>query len=238
MDHIENVPILPLGDAALIVAFGQSIDPSVNDQVRQLHEALTASPVPGIIETVPTYGSLVVYYRPDLLSWSAICGILRQRLQHMAQTPPAAGETVEIPVLYGGEGGPDLSFVAQHAGLTEEEVVRIHSQGNYRIYMLGFSPGFPYLGGMDRRIAAPRLETPRVRIPAGSVGIAGEQTGIYPLASPGGWRLIGRTPLRLYDPRRPQPILLRAGYGLRFRPIRQEEYDRIAEEEENHGLSC
>lgn len=230
--------IHPLGDAALAVEFGQSIDPEINDQVRTLHEDLQANPLLGVVETVPTYRSLVVYYRPDLIGWEGIHRALCQRLQGMAHTSPAPGGTVEIPVLYGGGEGPDLPFVAQHAGLEEEDVIRIHSQGIYRVYMLGFSPGFPYLGGMDSRIAAPRLETPRLQIPAGSVGIAGEQTGVYPLASPGGWRLIGRTPLRLYDPQRPHPILLRAGCSLRFRPVTREEFDQIAREEGQDESSC
>jgi len=237
MDRTEDIPIRPLGDAALIVSFGQAIEPAVNDRVHLLHRSLSDDPIAGIVETIPTYCSLVVFYRPDILRWAAACEALRQRLRNMGPVSSLAEDTVEIPVLYGGEEGPDLHFVAQHAGLREDEVIRIHSQGAYRIYMLGFSPGFPYLGGMDSRIAAPRLETPRVRIPAGSVGIAGEQTGIYPTASPGGWRLIGRTPRRLYDPARPQPILLRAGCKLRFRPIDRAEYDRIAREEESYGLS-
>lgn len=238
MDWIEDVLIRPLGDAALTVSFGQAIDPAINDRVHLLHCALAENPIVGIVETVPTYCSLVVLYRPDVLCWAAICEALRLRLRNMGQEAPSSVEdTVDIPVLYGGEEGPDLHFVAQHAGLCEDEVIRIHSQGIYRIYMLGFSPGFPYLGGLDSRIAAPRLEVPRVCIPAGSVGIAGEQTGVYPLASPGGWRLIGRTPRKLYHPDRPKPILLHAGCKLRFRPINREEYDRIAREEETYGLS-
>lgn len=237
MGQTEDILIRPLGDAALIVSFGQAIEPAVNDQVHLLHRSLTEAPIIGIVETVPTYCSLVVYYQPNRLPWAVICEALRQRLQNMEQTPSLSDEIVEIPVLYGGEEGPDLQFVAQHAGVSEEDVIRIHSQSTYRIYMLGFSPGFPYLGGMDSRIAAPRLETPRVRIPAGSVGIAGEQTGVYPLASPGGWRLIGRTPRKLYDPGRPQPIFLHAGCRLRFRAIDRAEYDRIIQEEEAYGLS-
>lgn len=238
MDRTENIPIRPLGDAALIVSLGQSIEPAVNDRVRLLHRSLAEDPIAGIVETVPTYCSLVVHYRPEILRWAPLCQALRQRLRDVEHAPSLPDETVEIPVLYGGEEGPDLPFVAQQAKLSVEDVIRIHSQSLYRIYMLGFAPGFSYLGGMDSRIAAPRLETPRVRIPAGSVGIAGEQTGIYPLDSPGGWRLIGRTPRRLYAPNRPQPILLRAGCGLRFRPIDRTEYDRIAREEETDGLSC
>ena len=132
---------------------------------------------------------------------------------------------VEIPVFYGGSYGEDLKDVAAHAGLTEEEVIKLHSSVDYNIYMLGFLPGFPYLGGLDPKLFTPRLDNPRTKIPEGSVGIGGEQTGIYPLESPGGWRLIGRTPLKLYDPDREQPFLYQAGDYIRFVPITAEEYE-------------
>lgn len=237
MDVADTVRILPLGDAALTVEFGDHIDPAINDRVHALHESLAREPLPGVIETVPTYRSLMVLYRPEESSWSAMTAALRRRLLSPDNAAEATWEIVEIPVLYGGKWGPDLGFVAAHAGLDKEAVIRIHSGAAYRIYMLGFSPGFPYLGGMDARIAVPRLKTPRTEIPAGSVGIAGAQTGVYPLSSPGGWRLIGRTPLRLYDPRRPNPILLRAGQSLRFRRIGRKEYDEIARKEAAHGDS-
>ena len=143
-----------------------------------------------------------------------------------------SGGLVELPVLYGGFCGPDLSFVAQHAGMTEQQIIDIHSAADYLIYMLGFTPGFPYLGGMDARIAVPRLSSPRVKIPAGSVGIAGEQTGVYPIASPGGWQIIGRTPLKLFDPGREQPFLLSAGQTVRFVPIDEAEYRRLGGSDE------
>ena len=142
------------------------------------------------------------------------------------------------PVLYGGEMGPDLEFVAQNAGKTVEEVIAIHSSTEYLIYMLGFTPGFTYLGGMSEEIATPRLATPRVKIPGGSVGIAGAQTGVYPIDSPGGWQLIGRTPVRMYDPDRAEPILPQAGQYIKFYPIDQAEFDRIAALEANGGYVC
>lgn len=231
------VRILPLGDAALSVEFGAQIDLATNERVRLLHQSLLQQPLPGVVETVPTYRSLMVVYRPETIGWEAISKELTDRVSALSgedETPP---ETVDIPVLYGGEYGPDLAFVAKHAGLSEEEVVRIHSAGQYRVYMLGFLPGFPYLGGMDPRIAAPRLPSPRAEIAAGSVGIAGEQTGIYPLASPGGWQLIGRTPLPLYAPERSPSILLKAGQNLRFYSITQEEYDDISQREATYGHS-
>ena len=152
------------------------------------------------------------------------------------EIPPS--DVLEIPVLYGGEMGPDLEFVAQHSGKTPEEVVKIHTSTEYLIYMLGFTPGFTYLGGMNEEIATPRLKTPRVKIPAGSVGIAGAQTGVYPIDSPGGWQLIGRTPVRMYDPDRATPILPQAGQYIRFYAIDQAEYDRIAAEEAAGTYVC
>ena len=163
---------------------------------------------------------------------------LQGLLGRLDQTDLPPSDVLEIPVLYGGEAGPDLEFVAQHAGKTPEEVIRIHSAPEYLIYMLGFTPGFTYLGGMSEEIAAPRLTAPRVKIPAGSVGIAGAQTGVYPIDSPGGWQLIGRTPVRMYDPDRETPILPQAGQYIHFYPIDQAEYDRIAAQEAAGGYVC
>ena len=143
----------------------------------------------------------------------------------------AAGRLVEVPVCYGGDYGPDLAFVAQHAGLTEQQVIDIHCGRDYRIFMLGFLPGFPYLGGMDERIVCPRLQTPRTKIPAGAVGIGGKQTGIYPLASPGGWQLIGRTPLRLFDSAGGGKLPYAAGDRIRFVPISPEKFETIQKEQ-------
>ncbi|MEG2984683.1 MAG: 5-oxoprolinase subunit PxpB, partial [Peptostreptococcaceae bacterium] len=137
---------------------------------------------------------------------------------------------VEIPVLYGGEFGPDIETVARHNNLSVEEVMDIHSKGEYLVYMLGFTPGFTYLGGMDNKIETPRLEIPRVKIPAGSVGIAGKQTGVYPIDSPGGWQLIGRTPIKLYDINKERPILLSAGDYVKFVPINKAEYEKMLNE--------
>jgi KipI family sensor histidine kinase inhibitor len=184
--------------------------------------------VPGIVDLVPTYRSLLVQYDATATSPDALQEKLSQIEASVGKRPSERTRVVHLPTLYGGEYGPDLKFVAENAGLTVEEVVRIHSGVDYLVYMMGFTPGFPYLGGMAPELAAPRLETPRVQTPAGSVGIAESQTGVYPLASPGGWRIIGRTPLRLFDPMREPPSLLSAGDYVRFVPLSSEaEYLRV-----------
>jgi len=218
-DHFAH--IVPLGDSAVRVALGERIDPALNQQVRALAQRLSQSAPPGVTEAVGAYASLTVHFDLMRLDTSRVTawiepllgGLEQQPARQVAEHPP---RMVEIPVHYGGEHGPDLAFVAQHAGLTEAEVVAIHSAGAYPVYMMGFTPGFPYLGGLDARIAAPRLPSPRSAVPAGSVGIAGQQTGIYSLPSPGGWRLIGWAPLRLFDPAADPPALLQAGDVVRF----------------------
>jgi KipI family sensor histidine kinase inhibitor len=212
------------------VEYGDTIDPAVNRRVRALVHALDAAAIPGILDLVPTYRSLLVTYDPLQLAPADLRQALEQVEGRLAQAPARAARVLEVPTTYGGEVGPDLAFVASHNGLTEDEVVRIHSGTDYLVYMMGFSPGFPYLGGMSGRIATPRLATPRTAIPAGSVGIAQAQTGIYPVESPGGWQLIGRTPIKLFDPARHPPVLIEAGDYIRFVPISREAYDRMVEQ--------
>ena len=220
-----KVRYLAAGDSSVSVEFGNEISPEINRQIRAFKIAVEKSGIPGIVETVPTFRSLMVTYDPSEISFEQ----LKKELSGISVEESAGQETphhvVEIPVCYGGSYGEDLKDVAAHAGLTEEEVIRLHSSVDYNIYMLGFLPGFPYLGGLDPKLFTPRLDNPRTRIPEGSVGIGGEQTGIYPLESPGGWRLIGRTPLKLYDPDREQPFLYQAGDYIRFVPITAEEYE-------------
>ncbi len=228
MTLTEGMPrYLPAGDQALVVEFANEISIEVNRKVQGMVAALQERVIPGVLEVVPTYRSVLVYYRPDRIGWGELLGQIRDVAHISLQGHTVEGRQWDIPTLYGGEAGPDLADVAAHCGLSPAEVVAIHSQAEYRVFMLGFTPGFPYLGGMDSRIATPRLSTPRAEIPAGSVGIAGSQTGIYPVASPGGWRLIGRTPLKLYDPLRDPPVLFKSGDTLRFVPISQEEFHRI-----------
>lgn len=208
----------PAGDSAVLITFSDQINLAVNQRILRLAQRLRASPQRGLVEVVEGYITLMITYDPLELNYAAVENLLQQLLDEREEGLPNP-HRVEIPVIYGGMHGPDLAFVAEHNQLSIEDVIRLHAGRDYPVYMMGFMPGFPYLGGMDPQIAAPRLETPRSRVPAGSVGIAGEQTGIYPLDSPGGWRLIGRTPLRLFDPSREPPFLLNPGDVIQFVPI-------------------
>ncbi len=208
--------ILPAGEAAFTVEFGDRLDESLNRQVHALDAALSASSFPGLRETVPTYRSLLVMYDPEAAREAAIHAALDSALSGLQAGALPEGRLVEIPVHYGGESGPDLEDVAAHCGLTPSEVVRLHAEPAYRVAMLGFAPGYAYLFGLPPRLATPRLATPRLRVEPGSVGIAGAQTGLYAIATPGGWRIIGRTPMLLFDPNRDEPFALRAGDRVRF----------------------
>ncbi|WP_314727449.1 5-oxoprolinase subunit PxpB [uncultured Veillonella sp.] len=220
--------ISPVGDRAISIDFGQVIDPTINRHIRQTIERIKALQLEGLIELVPTYCALLVEYDAMLYSYSEICKIIEPTLEEgMTNTTNELVTVVEVPTVYGGEFGPDLSFVASHNHLSEDEVISIHSGTDYLVYMLGFIPGFTYLGGMDPRIATPRLSSPRTLIPAGSVGIAGEQTGTYPSDSPGGWQIIGRTPVTMYDMSKAQAALLKAGDYVRYVPIDESEFHRI-----------
>lgn len=220
--------ISPVGDRAISIDFGQVIDPTINRHIRQTIERIKELQLDGIIELVPTYCALLVEYDAMLYSYSEICNIIEPTLEEgMTNTTNELVTVVEVPTVYGGEFGPDLSFVASHNHLSEDEVISIHSGTDYLVYMLGFIPGFTYLGGMDPRIATPRLSSPRTLIPAGSVGIAGAQTGTYPSDSPGGWQIIGRTPVTMYDMSKKQAALLSAGDYVRYVPIDEAEYNRI-----------
>lgn len=220
--------ISPVGDRAISIDFGQVIDPTINRHIRQTIERIKELQLDGIIELVPTYCALLVEYDAMLYSYSEICNIIEPTLEEgMTNTTNELVTVVEVPTVYGGEFGPDLRFVASHNHLSEDEVISIHSGTDYLVYMLGFIPGFTYLGGMNPRIATPRLSSPRTLIPAGSVGIAGEQTGTYPSDSPGGWQIIGRTPVTMYDMSKAQAALLKAGDYVRYVPIDESEFHRI-----------
>lgn len=218
------------GDSAFIIKAGDVISEEVNLTVRKLLKRLEEAKINGVTDFIPSYNELMVCYDPTVLDYKQLLEIFEKCSADLgAMTLPEA-VVIHVPVLYDGEYGPDLHYVAEYNGLTEEDVIRIHSSVACLVYMLGFTPGFCYLGGMDKRIATPRQETPRLKIPAGSVGIAGEQTGIYPIGSPGGWQLIGRTPLLLFNPERKPEFLFNAGDYIQFFPVGLDEYKRIAKE--------
>lgn len=236
VDATPFLRLYPLGDAAVVLEFGQAIAPATHQLIQAFSRVLAQHPPPGLREVVPAFTTLTVYYDPLALfeqgvelPYEHINNCLRGLLP-VAQAAAAAyvpGPLVEIPVCYGGDLGPDLELVASHAQLSAEEIIARHAAPEYLVYMVGFAPGFPYLGGLDARLATPRRAQPRPRVPAGAVGIAGAQTGIYSLPTPGGWQLIGRTPLRLFDAGRARPSLLQAGDRLRFVPISAAEFQRL-----------
>ncbi len=228
--------IIPLGDTALLVELGGAIDEPTHRRVQAVWQALAAQPLPGVTEVVTAYTSVTIFYEPlqavkagapesGIAEW--LGAIARERIKNPPKIEKNKGRTVEIPVCYGGEFGPDMSLVAKQASLSEEEVIKRHCKADYLVYLIGFAPGFPYLGGLPKELAIPRHPKPRMMVPTGSVGIAGIQTGIYPLATPGGWNLIGRTPLRLFQPAEDPPVLLHAGDRVKFRAISQEEFDQL-----------
>lgn len=230
MTSHRSFRVTPLGDSAVLVQFKQTIDLETHRMVKSFAKHLEQRPLPGMIEYIPAFASIAVIYDMMQTSFTAVRSGLLNLAASLEQQAEDRPKTVEIPVCYGGELGPDLAFVANHNGLTEEEVIQIHSGNEYLVYMIGFAPGFPYLGGMSERIATPRRQTPRLSIHPGSVGIAGNQTGVYPIETPGGWQLIGRTPTALFRPSEYPPTLLQAGDIVRFRPIAREEYDRRMEQ--------
>lgn len=209
--------VVDSSDRSLLIVFGGEISLAAHRDVLRLTPLLRS--VRGVTNVHPAYASILIDFDPLKIGHFGLRRIAEELYEQAARTPVPEPRTVEIPVAYGGEYGPDLEAVATLAGRSPEEVIAIHSGAEYLVYFLGFSPGFPYLGGMPESIAAPRLETPRRRVPAGSVAIGGRQTGVYPVASPGGWRIIGRTPLRLFDPAADPPVLLRMGDHVRFVPM-------------------
>jgi inhibitor of KinA len=219
------------GDRALLVEYGDGIAPVVNEKVRAMTALLRKNLPAGVEAVVPAYRSLSILYDPLTTTPAGLVPIL-QTLEADSRTAEIAeAKVVPIPVCYGGGFGPDIGVVIEHTGLREEEIVAIHASVEYPIYMIGFTPGFCYLGGLDGRLQTPRRKTPRTNLPAGSVGIAESQTGMYPVDSPGGWQIIGRTPLRLFAPARENPFLYEAGDRIRFLPIAEDEFGRLHEKE-------
>lgn len=224
----------PAGDKGILVEFGNTISKETNEKIGKMALGIEEAQLEGIGELVPTYCALMVYYDPLIWGFNQLVCQLKKIEGKLSSSYSFSPKIYLLPVSYGGEFGPDLEYVSRYNKLSPAEIVEIHTGTDYLIYMLGFTPGFPYLGGMDEKIAAPRLEIPRTVIPEGSVGIAGNQTGVYPIESPGGWRLIGRTPVRLFDPTSKEPFLLEAGNYIRFYQITAEEYRTIAHDVENN----
>lgn len=209
------------GDAMLLVEFTHAIDPVTNERIILLARRIRARGLQGVLDVSPAYCTLAVYFDPLRTDLPGLEGAIESDTANLDSAPPASAEPIEIPVRYGGQWGPDLDAVAAHAGCLAEEVVARHLARTYRVYMMGFLPGFAYMGRIDPSIALPRLRVPREHVAAGSVGIAGEQTGVYPIDSPGGWHVIGWTPTTMFDVQRAQPSLLASGNLVRF--VRDEE---------------
>lgn len=235
-----NAEFHPQGDQAVVIELGQTIELSAHQRVKQLSNHLDHHPPEWMIEYIPAFTTVTIIYDPvfvhkrlssSKLPYQTVCEELSKRITPLTDSIEQSPRIVEIPVCYGGELGPDLSYVAEENDLTEKEVIDIHKSGEYLVYMIGFAPGFPYIGGMDEKISTPRKDEPRLTIPAGSVGIAGGQTGVYPIETPGGWQLIGRTPLNLFNPDRDVPSLLQAGDKIKFFSITPDEYESMKEDE-------
>lgn len=225
---MSHCRIVPAGDSALIVEFEERIDPAINARAIALADSLQAAAIAGVRDVVPTYRSVAVFFDPLRTNYDTLLERIERDAGRPAPDAARQAEPLRIPVCYGGDLGPDLGAVAAFGGISADEVIALHASATYRVFMLGFVPGFAYMGIVDARIAAPRHSTPRVRVPAGSVGIAGVQTGIYPAETPGGWQLIGRTPIKPFDANRAQPFLMKAGDAVRFYAIDRAEYGRFA----------
>lgn len=228
----------PLGDQAIFVQFGSEISLAIQTKVNTLIQLLTAQPFAGMQELVPGYTNLCIYYDAFTVHQSKAFQVdgtpydkVLHYLQHVTKQLPEKTFTpnriIEIPVLYGGAYGPDLTYVAQTHDMSEEQVIQLHTESECVVYMLGFAPGFAFMGGLNETIATPRRNVPRLSIPAGSVGIAGKQTGIYPFETPGGWQIIGRTPIQLFLPEHHPPTLLQAGDMVKFKAISEKEFHRL-----------
>jgi inhibitor of KinA len=228
--------IVPAGDSALVVEFEERIDPAVNARAIGCAQAVQAAGLAGVRDVVPTYRSVAVYFDPLHTDTDALVACLEREAGRPAAPAAAMRAAVRIPVCYGGEWGPDLADVAAFAGIGESDVVQAHCLPTYRVFMLGFVPGFAYLGVVDDRIAMPRRAVPRVRVPPGSVGIAGVQTGVYSAETPGGWQLIGRTPIKPFDPSRADPFLMQAGDAVQFYAIDGDEFGRLISDPHARGV--
>ena len=219
--------IVPVGDATLVVEFEERIDPAVNARAVAAADALRAAAIPGVRDVVPTYRSVAVYFEPLMTEQDGLVRRLEDAVAAPVREESREHALIRVPVCYGDDLGPDLPNIARFAQASEAEVVEIHTSTTYRVFMLGFMPGFAYMGLVDGRIAVPRRETPRVRVPRGSVCVAGVQTSVHPVEAPSGWHLIGRTPVKPFDPSRPDPFLMKPADEVQFYPIGRQEFDRL-----------
>ncbi|MFC7786127.1 MULTISPECIES: 5-oxoprolinase subunit PxpB [unclassified Rossellomorea] len=238
-----NFTLRPLGDHAVVIQLGDSIQQETHEKVKVVTAFFETRKIDWLVEYIPAFTTVTLYYDPikiiesqkpfqSTLPYTIVCSEIEHMLSQLTISEQSDSRIIDIPVCYGREFGPDLEEVANHNHMSTEEVIAKHSNGDYLVYMIGFAPGFPYIGGMSPDIATPRRESPRLKIPAGSVGIAGKQTGVYPIETPGGWQLIGRTPLKLFKPNNgDSPSLLKAGDRIRFTPISFEEYKALEEEQ-------
>lgn len=221
-----KINIQPFGDQALLVQWEQIIDPQINSEVIRLDRAIQRSKINGFNFSIPAYCSLTIGFKPELISYEQLSAQIRELHRQSDNTSPRAfpSRKITIPVCYQGAYAPDLDWLSQHFGLEPEQIIHLHTHAPFRVYMLGFMPGFPYMGKLPQALETPRKTTPRLRVPAGAVGLAGLQTGIYPIESPGGWQIIGRTPLKIFDPEREQPFLLAPGDEVHFEAISEADF--------------
>lgn len=206
----------PLGDSAILIQLGDEIDPILNQRVHALDALLQT--IPAVIETVPAYCTILVHYDPLATTYDQIKNLIEEKISLLDDSTHRPSRRLEIPVIYGDASGLDFDLVATNLALSPSELIRLHSEREYTVYMMGFTPGFPYMGILNEKLTLPRMSAPRTRVPAGSVAIAGSQTGIYPVDSPGGWHILGWTPLKLFDPMSETPFLFAPGDTIKFIP--------------------
>ncbi|WLR54188.1 5-oxoprolinase subunit PxpB [Mesobacillus subterraneus] len=216
--------ISPLGDLAVVLSFGNEINEKTNGRIQLFVSKLEKEKIKGIVEWVPAYTSLTIYYQPDVIAYDDLKAELERVNLSPVKSKTDRPLVYEIPVCYGGEWGQDLAYVADYHGLDEQEVINLHANREYLIYMMGFMPGFPYLGGLPETLAVPRLDQPRQNVMPGAVGIGGNQTGIYPADVPSGWRIIGTTPVTLFSPEKEEPFFFSSGHYIKFVPISEEQF--------------
>ncbi|KGP92520.1 allophanate hydrolase [Pontibacillus chungwhensis BH030062] len=231
---MRDIQYVPFGENGIKIVFPNHISQEIHERILKLYQSVKRHTVESITDIVPSYTVLTVYFNETLTSFNQ----MKEKLESIWASADARDETpssrvVTLPVYYGGEVGEDLPKVASANNFSQEDVINLHSSRDYLTYMIGFLPGFPYLGGMDERIATPRLEKPRGRVEAGSVGIAGSQTGVYPIGAPGGWNIIGQTPIPIVDFTREEPFLIEMGDYIRFRPVQHKEYEEIKQRIKN-----